>query len=189
MVTKESYKRVLDILFVSDDPEPAKTFLTMTLRFMPSSGAESQITIRSGVEKTEVVENTSLSGSVYGQLNELLGRGELDNPNELAKHFLVRKRKVNLPVARMKQWHVGFLDAIARSMGAFRHRAELFDKTREESLPVHGAFYDLWYKQGLNTMSFSLYDYEVNENVTSGETKLVQWMNTVRLAIEKLGPR
>jgi len=30
MATKESYKRVLDILFLSDDPEPAKTFLTMT---------------------------------------------------------------------------------------------------------------------------------------------------------------
>ena len=186
MVSDATYKRVLDILFPTDDAERAKTFLAMTLRFAPSSRPESQIIIRRRRETTQVVEYTSASGNIYQKLNEALSRGERDDPNEMVKQLRARRRTVTVPIVRIKQWHVAFLDAVSKSTSLFLQRAESFDKSGEESVAVHGAFYELSYTQGMNLMSFKFYDQDLGESLPTGESRLAQWMNSVRLEVENL---
>jgi len=50
---------------------------------------------------------------------------------------------------------------------------------------LDGTFYDLWYGQAINDMSFSFYDEEVSDKQPNGVLKTVQWMNAVRLDVAK----
>lgn len=187
VVRRETYNRVLDIVFPRDDPDPSKTVFAFVLRFRPNSQPESQIVIRRGVDKIEVVEYRSLDGDIYVKLNELLERGSKEDAGELAKAIRVKSRVVSVPLAQVKQWYAGFFDSLASTTKTLREKGEEFDKTGgSETIFLHGGTYDLWYKQFLNQMSFSLYDVDVDDVSSSAEFKMVQWMDTVRRDVEKL---
>ena len=72
VISQETYNQVLDILFNRD--ESAKNYL-LVLRFGPSFHPESQIVIRGGGDKVEVLEYTSMSGNIYSKLNEIISHG------------------------------------------------------------------------------------------------------------------
>jgi len=50
---------------------------------------------------------------------------------------------------------------------------------------LDGTTYDIWYKEGLNEISLSLYDVEVDTPGSDGELKLAQWMNSIRREVAK----
>ncbi|MFN7949554.1 MAG: hypothetical protein U0Z53_29625 [Blastocatellia bacterium] len=187
VVGEETYNRVLDILFSRDVPASRGSLWTFILRFKPSSKPESQIIIRRDVNrKLEVVEYTSPDGSIYGKLNEALAHGGKEDAAEMAKSIRVTRREVSVAQAQARRWYATFFDSLASTTKALRERLEESDKTGAESFVLHGTFYDLWYEQGLNEMSFKLYDVEVDKLGSDGEFKLVQWMNAVRREVGKL---
>jgi len=187
VISCETYDRVLDILFPRDVPDPSKTVFKIILRFHPHAQPESQIVIRRGVEKVEVLEYLSLDGNIYRKLNEALAHGSKENAVEMAKSIKVRKRLINVPYSQVKQWHVGLLESIAISTKVFKERSHEFDDMGSETVMLDGAFYDLWYEQRLSKMSFAIYDADVDHHISNDEFKLVQWMNTVRQDIGKMG--
>src|ERR1700692_4556408 len=65
LISHETHDRVLEILFPRDD---LKGIYWFVLRFKPSFEPESQIVIKRGVNKAEVLEYTSLSGNMYSEL-------------------------------------------------------------------------------------------------------------------------
>lgn len=182
----ETYSRVLDILFPRDGPDSGGTLWAVVLRFKPTSKSESQIIIRRGVNKVEVVEYTSPDGSIYAKLNEVLARGGKEDATEMAKSIRVKRREVSVAHAQVRQWYASFFDSLASTTKTLRGALEESDKTGAESFVFHGTFYDLWYEQGLNKMSFKLYDVEVDKPGSDGELKLVRWMNAVRRDVAKL---
>lgn len=183
----ETYNRVLDILFSRDEPASRGSLWAVVLRFKPSSKPESQIIIRRDVNrKLEVVEYTSPDGSIYGKLNEALARGDKEDAMEMAKSIRVTRREVSVAPALARQWYVTFFDSLASTTKTLRGALEESEKTGAESFVLHGTFYDLWYEQGLNEMSFKLYDVEVDKPGSDGELKLVQWMNAVRREVGRL---
>ncbi|HYW73742.1 MAG TPA: hypothetical protein VE961_22150 [Pyrinomonadaceae bacterium] len=183
IISQEAYNRVLDILFPRDEP---RGDYGLVLRFKPSFHPESQVVIKRGVDKVEVIEYTSLNGNIYSKLNELMSHGAKDDPAELAKFIKVRRKSIQVPYAQIKQWHASFLESFGQSLIAFRKRSEEFDKAGTISVVIDGTFYDLWYGQGVNDMSFSFYDEEVSDKLPDGQLKVVQWMNAVRRDVEKL---
>lgn len=182
MIRQETYHRVLDIVFPRD--EPAGNYY-LVLRFRPSSRPTSQIVIKRGRDKVEVIEYTSLSGNIYSKLNELMSQGSKEDPVEMAKLIKARRRAIQVPYAQIKQWHAGFLESLGQSLIAFRKQSEEFDKAGTISVVLDGTFYDLWYSQGVNDMSLSFYDEEVSDQQPNGALKTVQWMNAVRLDVAK----
>lgn len=183
----ETYNRVLDILFPRDEPASGGTLWAVVLRFKPNSKPESQIIIRRDVNrKLEVVEYTSPDGSIYGKLNEALARGDKEDAAEMAKSIRVTRREVSVAPAQARQWYATFFDSLASTTKTLRGALEESEKTGAESFVLHGTFYDLWYEQGLNEMSFKLYDVEVDKPGSDGELKLVQWMNAVRREVGRL---
>lgn len=187
VVREETYNRVLEILFPRDVPTSRGSLWAIVLRFRPNSKPESQIIIRRDVNrKLEVVEYTSPDGSIYAKLNEALARGGKEDAAEMAKSIRVTRREVSVTPAQARRWYATFFDSLAGTTKALREALDESEKTGAESFVLHGTFYDLWYEQGLNEMSFKLYDVEVDKSGSDGELKLVQWMNTVRRDAGKL---
>src|SRR5262249_310515 len=183
IISQEAYNRVLDILFPRDEP---RGDYGLVLRFKPSFHRESQVVIKRGVDKVEVIEYTSLNGNIYSKLNELMSHGAKEDPAELAKLIEGGRRSIQVPYAQIKQWHTSFLESLGQSLITFKNRSEEFDRAGTISVVIDGTFYDLWYGQGINDMSFSFYDEEVSEKLPDGQLKVVQWMNTVRRDVERL---
>lgn len=188
VIELEKYNRVLDILFSRQQPASRGSLWTIVLRFRPSSKPESQIIIRRDVDRNlgvEVIEYTSPDGSIYDQLNKALERGGKDDVTQTAKSIRVARRKLNVADAKAQDWYAAFFDNLASTTKVLRRALEKADKTGAESLVLHGAVYDLWYEQGINQMSFSFYDVDVDNRHSDGESMLVRWMNAVRKDVEK----
>lgn len=186
VIDEETYSRVLDIVFPRDEPASGGTMWAVVLRFKPNSRPESQIVIRRGANKVEAIEYTPADGSIYAKLSDALERGGKRDAAELAKLIKVSRREVSVPHAQVKRWHATLFDSISgttKTLGAALERA---NSTGAESFVLHGSFYDLWYAQGLNRVSFGLYDADVDDARSSAEFKLVQWMDAVRRDVEKL---
>ncbi len=189
VVSRETYNRVLDILFPRDDPDPSQTVFALVLRFKPSFSPESQIVIKKDVnkvEKVEVVVYTSLDGDIYQRLNEALERGGKEDAAKMAKSIRVKRRTVSIHYTLVKQWHKNFLDSISGSLKVFEQKLDKYDEAGTVSFALDGTTYDLWYEQGVHKMAFSLYDFEGDTPGDDGEFRLVQWMNAVRREVEAL---
>jgi hypothetical protein len=183
LVSDETYKRVLDIVFPRN--EPAGDYY-LVLRFRPSFHPTSQVVIKRGLDKVEVIEYTSLSGNIYMKLNEFMSHGGKEDAVEMAKLIKVRRRSLQVPNAQVKQWHTSFLESLGESLKTFRKRSEQFDKAGTVDVVLDGTFYDMWYSQDISDMSFSFYDEEVSDRQPNGVLKAVRWMNFVRQEVEKL---
>jgi hypothetical protein len=187
IVSEETYNRVLDIVFPRDEFGSSKTIFAFVLRFKPYSQSESQVIIRRGAERIEVIEYTSLDGGIYIRLNELLARGFKEDAVELAKSIRVQRKAVSVPYAQIKRWYTSFFDSLTSTTKMLRGKGGEFDRTGgSETIFLHGAFYRLWYEQRLNQMSFSLYDVDIDDARTGSEFKLIHWMDMVRQEVEKL---
>lgn len=181
IVRRETYDRVIDIVFPRDNPDYSKTIFAFVIRFRPYSQPESQLIIRRGTEQIEVIEFISLDGDIYVKLNELLARGYKEDAVELAKAIRVKRRVITASFAQVKQWYTGFFDSLANTTKTLREQGGESDRTGgSETIFLHGGIYDLWYEQRLNRMSFSLYDVDLDDVRASAHFKLVQWMDSVR---------
>jgi hypothetical protein len=178
----ETQERVLDIVFPRNDVKGDYSFV---LRFRPSFTPESQIIVRRGIDKIEVREYSPLSGSIYQTVNRLIAEGHKENPVELAKHIKIKTRSYEVSLNQMRQWHASLLDSIGPSLKLFYNRSEEVEKGKM-TIAQDGTFYDLWYKQGISEMSFSVYDEEIRDRTITGELKLVRWMNSVRNQVAKM---
>lgn len=186
VVSQETYSRVLDILFPRGAPTPSNTVWVVILRFLPSFKSESQVVIRRDVDKFQVIEYASPDGNIYGRLNEVLAHGGKEDAVEMAKMIRVNRRVVSVSPAQVKRWHTTLFDSIPGASKTLREVGEEFDKTGSESLVLDGSVYELWYEQGLNKMTYSLYDVEVDKPGSDGEFRLVQWMNSVRREVGRV---
>jgi hypothetical protein len=177
---------VLDAIFEHKDAQEERYFTVFSLRFVPTYQVECEIVIRRSWDRVEVTEYRPIGGNVYSRLNEEFARGAREDADELAKHYQAEKILTSVPLKQFRTWHKQFLNALSRSVRVYEKKAMIFDRTREESVAVHGSYYDLGYRQGANTMSLRLYDQKASSR---GEFEVVRWMNNVRLTVEKLSIR
>jgi hypothetical protein len=189
IIESDTYDRVLDILFPHQDPVSGPTLWKMVLRFKPSSKPEVQIVIRqSGNKKPgfEVIEYKSPEGSIYNQLNRAVARGEKADAVQLAKSIKIAQRKIPITRAQARQWYETFFTSYISTTRKLKAELKNLETTGSESIAIHGTFYEIWHQQGMQQTTLTLYDFDLADQRPSGEYKLVQWMNSVRLAVEKL---
>ncbi|HXQ35597.1 MAG TPA: hypothetical protein VN843_16390, partial [Anaerolineales bacterium] len=181
------YNSVLDAVFPRNDPDTSKTNFEFVLRFEPSFHATSQVVIRNRGDKTEVIEFTSPDGNIFDKLNEALSRGVKENAAIMAKSIRVKRREIAIPEAQIKGWYDDFFGSLAATEKTLQQRGEDALKNQSVTLVLDGTIYTVWYKQGLNKSSLTLYDVEVDTPGSDGEFKLVQWMNRIRRYLTKPG--
>lgn len=181
VVSHETHERVLDILFQRDEANRDYDFI---LRFAPSFAPESQIVVKRRFGKAEVVEYTSLSGNIYGKLNNVMANGGKEDAAEMAKLVQVKKRVIEVPTAQVRQWRKSLANSIGATMKALEQR-DIEDERGNGTITIDGTFYYFWYTQVTGDISFNLLDHEISDRKVTGLLALVRWMNTVRLDIGK----
>jgi len=185
VVSWKIYYAVLDTVFPRTDPDTSTTTFELVLRFEPSFHATSQIVIRNRGDKTKIIEYTSPDGNIFDKLNEALGHGAKEEAATLAKSIQVKRREIAMPEAQIKGWYKDFFDSLTATGKTLQQRGEESLKTRSVTVVLDGTTYNLWYQQGLNKTSLSLYDVEIDTPGSDGELKLVQWMNRIRREVAK----
>jgi hypothetical protein len=182
VVSQDTYRRVLDIVFPRDDVNRDYDFV---LRFEPSFAPESQIVVRRMAGRFEVTEYTSLSGNIYRQLNRVVAHGGKEEPGEMAKLIQVRKRLIEVSDNRVKQWRGSLANSIGASMKVLEQRAVEAERG-VGTITLDGTFYRLWYDQVGSQISFYLLDHEISNREVTGNLELARWMNALRLNVQKL---
>jgi len=173
------------MVFPRYDRNTSETIFEFVLRFEPSFHATSQVIIRKRIDKIEVVEYTSPDGNIFDKLNEILDQGGQEDAVAMAKSIRVWRREIRVSDIQIKRWYTSFFEALASTEKELNKRGIQSDKTRSATLVLDGTTYDVWYTQGLDKISLSLYDVEVDTPGSGGELKLTQWMNRVRRDIAK----
>lgn len=186
VVRQETYTQVLDIVFPRESIDPPVNVFTFVLRMSPYSEPESQITIKRNVEGIEVIEYKAVDKGIYTRINELLANGAREDPKELASAIRVTRRVVRVPPAQVARWYTGFFNSLTRTVNVLRTKGQEFERSGTQTIFLHGTVYNLWYEQGLNEMSFSLYDVDPIHVRSGTEFKLVQWIELVRKDIQRI---
>ena len=177
----EVQNRVLDIVFPREEPDSTKAIYWLVLRFSPSSEPELQINIRRTVTGSEVVlyrAESKIFDSVFESVNEAPEDSRID-PAKIAKGIKVSKTVLHVPYDIVRRWQSGFYSNLSNSAGLLATRGSQFDRTGKETVALDGTFFEVWYKQGLTRLSFSIYDTD------AGQFSLARWMNSVRQSAER----
>jgi len=176
------YEKVLDLVFQSDEANRGYDFV---LRFEPSNAPESQISVKTTNTKTQVLEYTSLSGNIYGRLNNILRNGGKEDIVEMARQIRVRKRVLDVAAHQANQWWSRLSDSMAATL-------KLLEQRRAEelkgvgTLTLDGTHYSFSYAQATGDVIVRVWDEEISPREVTGQIQLVRWMNRVRRDVEKL---
>lgn len=172
MVSSETYRRVLEIIFPRDSDnfsDQTKEF-ALTLRFSPSGEAGSQINITKYSDgRLEVITYTlpRRSGSISEQLNAILRETGRENVEEMARRLNVQRRMVN-DTRRVRE--------LLGRFAALRVSPQL-----DTSITLDGTSFQLWYEAVSNESYYSLVGGEPSQD--RADHALVRWMNEVRQAV------
>lgn len=186
VISRQTHERVLDILFPRQYLTAAEADFYIVIRFMPSSAAESQISISKFKNKVQVTEHKSLSGNIYSSLNRMLAKTCREDAVEMAKQFKAETKSVNISPAIATDWHNKLLTSFGGTFNLVKQRSQRLDKTREVSIVLDGTVYQLWYENTTDEMEFKFYDEETEDSQITGVLPTVQWMNTVRREVQKV---
>lgn len=185
VVTSQTYNQVLDAVFPRETRGDRQIVFEIILRFRPSFQSTSQIIIRKFTTGVEVIEYTSMVGSIYQKLNKILADGGKEDVIEMTKAIKVKKRTVNVSEAQVMRWYDAFFDSFNATAKTLHKIGDELSRTNgSETILLDGTNYDVWYKHRLNELAFSLYDHEVSESISNYEFRLIRWMNTIRLDVE-----
>ena len=171
-VSLETHQRVLDLIFPRDSgdfSDHTKEF-SLTLRFLPSFKAGSQINITKYSDgRLEVVTYTlpKSNQSIGEQLSDILQQTGREDAGEMAKRLNVQKRTIN---------NAAMVRQLLRRFSSIR-----FSPLLDTSITLDGTGFELWHKAASNEAYYSLVGGEPKQD--RGYHPLVRWMNEVRQTI------
>lgn len=183
-VSDETYNRVLDIVFSSEDSNSREIIYSFILRFKPYSQPESQIVIRKRIKSIEITEFRSESGIIFNKLNGYLKQYKMEDAVEMAKTIKISQRKFIVSNDKFKKWYDDFFESVKNTNKILKTKGEEFDKTGSETVLLDGGNYSLRYKQRLNKISFDLYDVDIADIADGTDYDLTKWMFAVSREIQ-----
>lgn len=150
--------------------------LQVTLRFLPSYSPASEIVL-SFTENSCAVEYLKAGVSMGRLIASRRNLAELSDRDAVIKALQVGRTTHRVTGPQAKEWGDGFWDSLTRTPEAIRPKIG--------KLQLDGTRYELQVLTGLSQWRLSLADNEVNDTV-NGETPIVRWMNSIRLAVDAL---
>ncbi len=185
VVSQKTYDRVLDILFPRQPSTLEYVDFSIAIRFHPSFAPKSQIVISKFKNKVEVTEYKSLNGNISDNLNQILAKNCKEDAEAMAKQIKIEKKTKVVSLAKVNEWHNNFLTSLGDSLNVIKQRSRKFDETGEVTVILDGVTYQLWYENNSNKIELSFYDEEIDDSSITGDSPVVQWMNKVRLELQK----
>ena len=187
VISFDTHKKVLDLLFPLDALDEAKEFV-LILRYMPSFEPESQIVVVARDGKIRVTDYVSLDGNIYSKLNQIKAETNREDPLEMSKILHVKKRELTIPLAQIQRWRQNLIDGIAVSLRPKKFETATPPKTA--SVILDGTVYEVWDSSGVfggtGDFHYSVYSTEVSKRVFQDESPFIGWMKRIRKEISKL---
>jgi hypothetical protein len=182
VVGPEIYDQVLDSLF----PRPQQPVggYAFVLRYMPSLGPESQITIVARQGQFEVTEYTSVDGSIEAQLNRIYRRMPYANARMMAKRIKVVKRIIDVTPEEARKWR----DSFYHSGSVTFNDDRLYYQGKPTTLILDGTRYELWYA-GLVKINYDSVASGIDSRGAADEESFTVWMKTVYTRVQALKRR
>jgi len=183
LVSDDTYRKVLDLVFPRDDVEALGVEYAFIIRFEPSFAAESQVTIVSRDGIVEVTDYSPQDGRVESKVQEIFHRTGEQNPSLIAKQIRVLRRVVSISPATLDRWRDGFYNSICT---AVRDERKFFDSpSKTVMVTMDGTEYLLWYK-GIGRLHYQLAGSGIDRPRRADEDILIDWMKSVRRQVTSL---
>jgi hypothetical protein len=179
IVSDKTYNDVLDTIFPRVDDDDDKTDWTLTLRFRPSEGPESQIFIRKTVSRLVVIEYQSLNGVVFNRINTWFTENGREDVPEMSRQISVKRTVLKFGRPDFQRWLAGFFKALRSSSLIAENKSHEFDRTGGWSDWLHGSYFETWFYQYGNEIHFLVIDKETKDR-PNGHSPLAIWMNQVK---------
>jgi hypothetical protein len=172
------YYNVYDDIIEKAFPWPtlnADTPLTITLRFLPSFSPPSQIIMK--VNQNSCTVEHLKAGVSIGRLIATRSLPAILDRDAVTNALQIERKNHRIDDHQTKEWLDAFWDALSRTPKAVRPNIGKFQ--------LDGTEYELEILSGLTHWRLSIADTEAGKTV-NGDTPIVRWMNSVRLAVDKL---
>jgi hypothetical protein len=179
IVSDKTYEDVLDTVFPRKQSDDEKTDWTLTLRFMPWTGPESQIFIRKAVSRFIVVEYRSTNGVIFNRLNAWFTEHGREDVADMSKTIEVKRTELTFGRAQFQRWLRGFFRSIRSASRVLENKSHEFDTKGYWSVWLHGSYYETWFDHNVNQVHFVFVDKDP-ANGLAGLSPLARWMVQVK---------
>jgi hypothetical protein len=188
VISFDTHKKVLDLLFPLDALDVHANEFVVILRYMPSFEPESQIVMVAREGKVQVTDYISLDGNIYSKLNQIKAETKREDPLEMSKMLHVKKRELTITFIQVQRWRQHLIDGVSMSLRPKRFEAAIPPKSA--SVTLDGTVYELWDSSGVfggsGEFHYSVYGSEVTTPVFRDESPFIGWMKRIRKEITKL---
>jgi len=166
-------EQVLDLTFPRDILETVGTY-SFVLRYEPSFGKETQITMVERGGKTVVVHYVLENGNIERQVNSIRKRFPQASPQVMAKSIKVTKREIVLNREEGANWLNEFYE---NSCLTFMDD-KLYYKGEPITVVMDGTRYQLWY-HGHRRVHYDLSGTDCDSAKEPNEEPLITWMKKI----------
>jgi hypothetical protein len=175
----ETYDRILDLIFASEQSTKGRIIFSLTLRTTPAFRPESQVTMSLFQDRKARLEFAVAKQNVYHSSNEAFRIAGRSDPDILAQKTVVSRYTVDLPPARILEWQHGLFMALDPTFKSLQ--AELTDtiERRPVALLLDGDTHEVWYTQGSEAIHV-----KIPESAT--RSPFDKWAEAVQEAVSKM---
>lgn len=181
LVSSDVYEHILDEVFALKEPETRQLQYSLVLRFMTSKHAESELilfVLRDGRAHGTLFQ---VSGpSVWTIANEYIQRTGNTDVRQIAKQVQVAAIPLRISPDQAERWYADLMRNIGRSAAQLQLDMTTLKKTDKTTIFLDGSTYELWLRQGLTEIHWTMMDDEVDNNGPAGRSPVARWMNDVR---------
>jgi hypothetical protein len=181
LVSPEVYERILDVVFAHDEPKPVQVDYSISLRFVSTKHAESEIVIYSFTNGSVRATFLEVSGeSAWNVANDYIQQNGGADAERIAKLIRTTTRPLPASPDRVALWYAGLLRSVRQSTTQLEQQTASLKKTGEATIFLDGSTYELSFQQGLTEVHWTVMDQEVDDMNAAGHAPLARWMNGIR---------
>lgn len=176
------YEQILNAVFSHEEPTARDLKYSITLRFMTSRHAESEIvinTLRSGMPQATLY--TVPGPSVWDVANDYVQKHGHVDVQAVAGLVRANKKTIQVSPDEISVWYSNMLKSVDESGEQLRQDLDTFNKTGSVTVVLDGTTYELQFQQSLTDITWQVMDDEVNDTRITGRSYVAKWMNEVRV--------
>jgi hypothetical protein len=134
-------------------------------------------------DSSQVIIQRSLVGNIYSELGHLMAGDPNLDPGSAIRRMKIQTIKVPMTNSTLHQWQSELFSQISVQPKELAQETTRLRDRGEVTIPLDGTTYEIWYQQGLRRLHFSIGDVEVQESEVTGLSRMVRWMNKVRIRL------
>ena len=178
-LSPEDYTRALDVVFPVT-PSRSDMIFKLSVRYRPSSGAESQVVLQQGAASTGEIDVARTEGNVRSIINDALEMTSSIDPIGIARKVRVERVSLKVSASRAFAIHAEFLRSWNETMTGLRQSAMREHREGVTTVTLDGEAYEIWYQQGLLRIYGSFSATDADTRTSASAVTIGDWARRFR---------